>query len=597
MELREYLLELLNNKFLGDKQKFIVSINNSKKYLNTKKSVIEQTSFLVDPSFSQRIYHVFNGNTLPICYCGNAVKFFDISKGYNKYCSSKCRHNSVELKNKVKQTNLERYGAKAPGMNQDIKNKVKQTNLERYGYESHNSSEKVKEKKKQVCLEKYGVENVSNTEFVKEKRKKTFLERFGKICLSKNNFIKEKVKQTNIKKFGYEYPSQNSEIRNKLHDIITSPEVVEKTKQTNLERYGIEYSSQSEFIKNNQRINNFNKLLKNEKIMQKVTPTFNVDDYLGIDKQYTFLCNKCNFEFVSHLKYGQIPRCTNCYPLQNSSISEKEIVEYLKFLDLQVMESKRDIIPPYELDIYLPNYNIAIEFNGLYWHSELNGKDKTYHLQKTEKCLEKGIQLIHIFEDEWVNKQEIVKSLLRTKLGLNKRIFARNTFFKEISKNQGSLFFENNHLQRDNSRITDYYALFENNEIVFCIGIGKPRYNKNYDYELIRSCSKLSISVIGGFEKLIKNLPLQGKIISYVDRRYFNGNSYKNWNFIEKTESSYYYMLDYINRFSRIEFQKHKLPKLFPNVYDKDLTEWEIMQLAGYDRIWDCGNLSYNRIL
>ena len=113
---------------------------------------------------------------------------------------------------------------------------------------------------------------------------------------------------------------------------------------------------------------------------------------------------------------------------------------------------------------------------------------------------------------------------------------------------------------------------------------------------MIRSCTKLNKIVIGGFDKLVKNLPIKGNILSYVDKRYFNGNGYKNWNYLGKTDPNYYY-LDlkiYLNKQSRLKFQKHKLPKLFPDVYDKDLTEWEIMQLAGYDRIWDCGNLVYS---
>ena len=117
---------------------------------------------------------------------------------------------------------------------------------------------------------------------------------------------------------------------------------------------------------------------------------------------------------------------------------------------------------------------------------------------------------------------------------------------------------------------------------------------------MIRSCTKLNTVIVGGFNKLIKNLPLQGKIISYVDRRYFNGAGYKNWNFVGSANSNYFYLdynYHYNKRENRLKYQKHKLSKLFPDVYDKDLTEWEIMQLAGYDRIWDCGNLVFKKDL
>ena len=128
--------------------------------------------------------------------------------------------------------------------------------------------------------------------------------------------------------------------------------------------------------------------------------------------------------------------------------------------------------------------------------------------------------------------------------------------------------------------------------LVQLISLSKPRYNKNFDYELIRSCSKLNTVVVGGFNKLIKNLPIQGSLISYVDRRYFTGNSYKNWKYIGETSPNYYYTKGY-QRESRIKYQKHKLARLFPDIHDDELTEWQIMQLAGYDRIWDCGNFVY----
>ncbi len=570
MELRENMLEILNKIFLGNKQKFIVSIKNSKEYANIRSSILEYTSFLVNPSFSQRLYHIFNGNTIPTCYCGNAVKFFDISKGYNKYCSPKCKYSSIELKNKVKQTNLERYGAKAPGMNQDIKNKVKQTNLERYGYESHNSAEKVKEKKKQVCLKKYGVENVSNTEFVKEKRKKTFLERFGVDNPNMSEEIKKKKKEYFLEKYGVDWITQNINIRERQKETL--------------------------------RINTFNRLLTNKKIQERVKFLFTIEEYYDVKKEYPFLCLQCQTEFSSSLDHGQIPRCLNCFPLSKGySIVEKEIVYWLKkeLKTENILENKRSVIPPYSIDIYIPEKNLAIEFNGLFWHGEIsNKKDKTYHLQKTEKCLEKDIQLIHIFEDEWINKQEIVKSIIKHKLGVvDNKIYARETNFKEIDSSVANIFLEENHLQSSNSRCTYFFGLFHNNDLIFVTGLGRPRYNQNYDYEIIRSCSKINTLVLGGFEKIIKNLPLHGNFISYVDRRYFNGSGYKNWIFFGKTNLNYFYMKDYKYRENRMKYKKNKLPKLFPNVYDKDLTEWEIMQLAGYDRIWDCGNLAFSRQL
>ena len=171
---------------------------------------------------------------------------------------------------------------------------------------------------------------------------------------------------------------------------------------------------------------------------------------------------------------------------------------------------------------------------------------------------------------------------------------ARKCEFREIPLDKATLFFKMNHLQGFPLKIkTNNFGLFYKNKLVEAVSICKSRYNENYELELYRACTKLNISVIGGFDKLIKNLPLQGSIVSYIDRRYFNGNSYKYWNYIGKTQPNYFYMdKKYLQRYSRLKFQKHKLLNKYNN-----LTEWENMQLTGYDRIWDCGNLIYSRNL
>ena len=516
--------------------------------------------------------------------CDNLVK----RKG-NKYCSHSCATKSNERVSleKRKQTCLEKYGVEHPSQNLQIKEKIKQTNLEKYGYESHNSSEIIKEKKTKILLGKYGIKNVSQIEEVQEKKKQNYLDKYGVVYPFQNKEIQEKIKQKNLEKFGVENPAQNKEINNKI-------------KQTNLDRYGVENPLQNKDI----RVKVRKTLFKNtyfklkEKFKDRMEFLFSLEDYGGTkDSKYNFKCLDCNSIFEGFLLNGLLPRCPICNPIiKGFSKVEKEVVDWLISLNINnVIERDKSSIPPYELDIYLPDYKIAIEFNGLYWHSEINGsKNKQYHLEKTEQCLEKEIQLIHIFEDEWLDKQEIIKSIILSKLGLCVKMYARDFFFDEVNKKIGQDFLEKNHLQGSNLRITHFYGLYYCNDLIQIIGIGKSRYNENYDYELIRSCTVLNTTVIGGFEKLMKNSPLQGSIISYVDRRYFNGNSYKNWEYIGKTESNYFYIKNHcFVRESRLKYQKHKLPKLFPDVYDINLTEWEIMQLAGYDRIWDCGNLVY----
>jgi hypothetical protein len=249
--------------------------------------------------------------------------------------------------------------------------------------------------------------------------------------------------------------------------------------------------------------------------------------------------------------------------------------------------------------LFIPSAKVGIELNGLFWHSEKGSSGKChsrYHLSKTELCKSKGVNLIHIFEDEWIERKEVVKSILRAKLGLiRNRIVAKLCVVKEVSKKDTLNFLTANHLHAP--LVGKYnYGLYFENELVYLISLGQSRFDKNYQYEILRSCSKINIIVVGGFSKLIAHIVSELKplsLISYVDRRYFEGNSYQGWSFLKKTYPNYFYTKNYKVRESRLKYQKHKLKKIFPDFFDKNLTEWQIMQLAGYDRIWDCGNLVY----
>ena len=132
----------------------------------------------------------------------------------------------------------------------------------------------------------------------------------------------------------------------------------------------------------------------------------------------------------------------------HTSISEKEISDFIKSIcNYEILENDRNIISPKELDVYIPQKNLAIEFDGLYFHSTKFGKDSDYHLGKTLACEEKGIRLIHIFEDEWLFKRQIVESIIKSALGIYKqKIFARNCEVKEIDDKTFRNFCNENHI-------------------------------------------------------------------------------------------------------------------------------------------------------
>jgi len=233
----------------------------------------------------------------------------------------------------------------------------------------------------------------------------------------------------------------------------------------------------------------------------------------------------------------------------------------------------------------------------LYWHSEIMGsKNKVYHYNKTLNCELKNISLIHIFENEWYKKQEIVKSVLKNLLGVNGiKVYARQCKLKLITSNETvENFLVHNHMQGMSSSSIKI-GLFYNNELISLMTFGKSRFDKNYEWEMIRYCNKLNHSIIGGASKMfnyfIKNYHPKS-IVSYNDKRYFSGRIYSKlgFEFVECTSPNYWYIFDsYSSVKNRIGFQKHKLKAMLPT-YDENITEWQNMKNNGYDRIWDCGN-------
>jgi hypothetical protein len=221
-----------------------------------------------------------------------------------------------------------------------------------------------KEKRKQTNLDKYGVDNPSKNEEIKTKTQNTNLERYGYKSSFQNEDVKNKWKETIIEKWGTDHYFKTEDFKI-------------KSKKYYLERWGVEHQLDVEEIK--------------QKIKDTCMSKYGVETYLNTDHSRSQI-----------KKY-------------NKSSYETELIEWIRSMDIECFQSHRTI-PPLTTDIHIPSKNLSIEINGLYWHSELF-KDKNYHLNKTLKCKEIGIDLIHIWEDDWKNKKEIIKSILLNKLG------------------------------------------------------------------------------------------------------------------------------------------------------------------------------------
>ncbi len=293
-----------------------------------------------------------------------------------------------------------------------------------------------------------------------------------------------------------------------------------------------------------------------------------------------------------------------------TSSGHKEILDFLFELGLNYEVNNKSLLKGIELDILIHEKKIAIEYNGLLYHSEIfDKKSRSYHLNKTKQTNEHGYSLIHIFEDDWIHKKSIVKSKLKHLLGMNKNniIHARKCVIKEINSTLKNEFLNNNHIQgEDMSNI--HIGAYNNDELVSVMTFDNKRKmsiqnNDNDSFELKRFATKIDYRIPGIASKLLKffiNNNHPKKIISFADKTTTinNENLYTKLGFICKKVISpdYKYFNPRIARNKRLHkfgFGKNSIKKKFPEVYHIDKTEWEMMQELGYDRIWDCGKFRY----
>ena len=352
---------------------------------------------------------------------------------------------------------------------------------------------------------------------------------------------------------------------------------------------------------------NDDRCLTNNEFIEKANKRHD-NKYEYSNVEYTSSKDKVNIICNEHGVFNQTPNdhingkgCPKCGLKYNKL--EQEIKDYISELGVLFYSNIKNVIHPFELDIHIPSHNIAIEFNGLYWHSEIY-KTNNYHLNKTELCEKKGIQLIQIFEDEWLFKQDIVKSRLLNLLKLNKnKIYARKCVLKEITSKESKEFLNTNHIQGNvNSNIK--LGLYYDDELVSIMTFGKLRKSMGYStkkgsYEMLRFCNKLNTSVIGGADKLLQyfvKLYQPKEIITYADRRWSQGKLYDklDFEFIHKTKPNYWYIND-DKREYRFKYRKDVLVK---KGFDINKTEHQIMLERKIYRIYDCGaNLYIKKII
>lgn len=301
-------------------------------------------------------------------------------------------------------------------------------------------------------------------------------------------------------------------------------------------------------------------------------------------------CTRCSKEWNSSLRRLQSGRCWSCD--STGSVAQSEIYQYVKSKNVAVDSCRRDVLQGLEIDIYVPEHRFGIEYNGLYWHSVIN-KSSIYHNNKSIKAQENHVNLLHIFEDEWKNKRDIVCSMIDHKLKLHsKKYDARKCTVRSVSTQERKAFFNGNHIDGDVAS-NAAYGLFANDELLACMSVRKPFHSAHKDaIEIARACCKSNVNVRGWLGRLTKHCATQSKLmgaskmISYIDTRLgTSGKSWERagWKFNSSTPPRFWWT-DFDTRFNRFKFKANK---------PMGLTEAQVAEEAGVVKIYGCGNMLY----
>lgn len=490
------------------------------------------------------------------CYiCGKEfeLKKYSISKylkGYQFTCSKKCATESM------KRTNLKKYGNKCSAQNKEIRenillkfnekyggdspfcsNAIQKKGLQKRNNKSNKEKELIKQKVKQTNLERYGDENYNNP----DKFKETMQERYKVNYTNESSVLKRKQQNTMKERYGVSSSFDNGIIRDKINKIILNKYGIKgfisstKTINTCMQRYGVPYYCMTEECRR----------LAHTPISQ---------NNLKLKESLEKLGNKVELEYV---------------------------IENLQY-DLKVDNTLIEINPTFTHNSY-----IGPKFSE---DSIGKPKDKDYHINKTKLAETHGFKCIHIFD--WDNKEKIINLFCKKEY-----IYARKCKIKIINKEECDKFLNEYHLQNTCKGQSIKLGLYYNNKLVQVITFGKPRYNKNYEYELLRLCTHKDYKIIGGSQKLfnyfIKNYN-SVSIISYCDLSKFEGNVYKKLGFRLKNKTGpALHWSKYNKQITNNLLLQRGYDQLFGTNYGKGTSNQELMLKDNWLPVYDCGQAIY----
>lgn len=493
--------------------------------------IIAITGFLPgDTGISERLYAVYTGLTSrPLCpVCGNFTKY----KGSGRYfghCSSKCSNSSNDVKAKKVESCMTIYGVSNPSKARVVLDKIRSTSMERYGVTNPSKSDRARAaiseatrklfdspdrysallaKRSETCMTRYGVTSFSKTGEFKEKTMQTNMDRYGVPWRARTDEWKENAKATFIRLYGVDNPFKSEEVKAKIASVnllkygVTNPsmapEVKAKRDTTSLIRYGGHYASRHISVESKAILADKDALLD----LCKSVP--NAHDHLGIT----------NGTLHSHLDRHGVKHLV---VKSHESAMEVFISQAIESNGHSVIKRSRTVIPPLELDMIIPELNLAIEYNGSFWHSQARGKGPGYHIGKTQGCAAKGIQLLHIFDFEFKKYATPIMNYLMARLHIESTDADASVVIEEIPSGTDSSEFLNEYCMSDITVATYALQMKSGDDILAQLYLVKSR-NAAFDWEIL-ACPTVSHHQYA-FNMLVAyfvNITQPDSLVLYVD--------------------------------------------------------------------------------
>ena len=496
----------------------------------------------------------------PVCKtCGSHVKF--LRGKFNEFCSNSCVQKHPDTRSKM-QEKWKKQGYLNPLNSKKSIEKRKITNLEKYGSEHIMASKEGRNILKNGMIKKYGVEFANQSTLIQEKAKANSFEKHGVNHYFITDEHKQQMIETALEKRGVKHHTQDAGFKEKM-SAINSAAQIKKFRGELPDKYR-NFDSISEL---------YSSLFDNG-----FTSSRKIQEELGVSQSWVSTSFR---EF-----YLDKPTV---------SFEEEKFAEEIgKLFKVEYEHSNRKILNGKEIDIWVPEYNLGIEYHGLYWHSSVSNDRRVF--EKCKEAEKSGVKLLQFWSSEVHNKHDIVMSIISANIGKNVRLFARKCHVRNLSSGEHSEFCSENHLQ-GSAGASVRLGLFHEDELVSVMSFGKSRYGKKFEWEMIRFCNKKFVTVVGGASKLWKHFLKTfspSSVVTYADARISNGNLYKKlgFEFSHHSAPNYFYTKDFKKLESRVKYQKHKLQGLL-ETFDPEKTERDNMIDAGYKIVSDAGNLVF----